>query len=314
VPLDPQVRELRERQGEQGFAAYRSAGVAGARESSREVVAWRASLAACRDEVAAVKDRTIPSVDGLIPARVYLPVGAPSAVVTYLHGGGFVVGDLDASDPHCRAICARSQAVVVSVDYRLAPEHPFPAPVHDAYAALRWSADVFALPDALPLVVAGDSAGGNLAATAALLARDVGYPRLAAQLLVYPMLDPTMSLPSIVDNGEGYLLDAPTLAWFWRHYLGDPPARTVLAAPLTAQLSGLAPALVVTAELDPLRDEGERYGELLAAAGVATRIQRYDGLVHGFFGWSAFVEAADAAVTQICATLTDLLHAPQPLH
>ena len=285
MPLDPQVRELRDRQAEQGFAAFRSAGVEGARVSSRGVVAWRASLAACPDKVATVEDRMIPSVDGMVPVRVYVPVGAPTGVVTYLHGGGFVVGDLDASDPHCRAICARSQAVVVSVDYRLAPEHPFPAPVHDAYAALRWSADAFAVPTGLPLAVAGDSAGGNLAATTAMLARDVGFPRLAAQLLIYPMLDPTMSAPSIVDNGEGYLLDAPTLAWFWRHYLGDPPARSFLAAPLTAQLGGLAPALIMTAELDPLRDEGERYGELLAAAGVPTRVHRFDALVHGFFGW-----------------------------
>ncbi|HSF26058.1 MAG TPA: alpha/beta hydrolase [Actinomycetes bacterium] len=310
MPLDPQVRELRDRQGQQGFAAYRSAGIDGARASSRAVIAWRASLAPCRDEVATVEDRTIPSAEGTIPARVYLPAGAPTAVVTYLHGGGFVIGDLDASDPHCRAICTRSQAVVVSVDYRLAPEHPFPAPVHDGYAALRWSAETYAGPAGLPLVVAGDSAGGNLAATAAMLARDVGYPRLAAQLLIYPMLDPTMSAPSIVANGEGYLLDAPTLEWFWRHYLGDPPAGALLAAPLTAHLAGLAPALVVTAELDPLRDEGERYAELLAGAGVTTQIQRYDGLVHGFFGWSAFVEAADAAVSQICGQLTDLLQRP----
>ena len=310
MPLDPQVRDLRDRQGAQAFAAYRSAGVLGARESSRSITRWRHALALSGDVVASAEDTSIPAVAAPLPARVYMPVNPPVGVVTYFHGGGFVVGDLDAGDPHCRAICARSQVIVVSVDYRLAPEHRFPAAVHDAYAGLRWTADRFGTVNgsARPHAVAGDSAGANLAAIAAILARDVGYPALDAQLLIYPMLDPDMSAPSIVDNGEGYMLDRPTLEWFWRHYLDDVPGgRSPLAMPLAAYLPGLAPALVVTAELDPLRDEGEHFAALLTAAGVPTQLRRYDSLVHGFFGWSAFVDAADAAVSETCALLAGLL-------
>ena len=307
--VDPQVWAFRDRQSGQGFPGYVDAGVPGARASARAIARWRAGFTDF-DPVAAVEDREISSTRGAIAIRVYRPTTPSTGVVTYFHGGGFVVGDLDTSEWHCRALCARSGAVVVSVDYALAPEHPFPAAVHQAYAAVRWVAENLTDVDGatLPLAVAGDSAGAGLATTSAILARDEGGPDLAAQLLVYPMLDPTMSCPSIVENGEGYLLDRATIEWFWAHYLGStPPSTSPLAAPLGARLDGLAPAVVVTAGFDPFRDEGEKYAELLGEAGVPTRLLRYDSLVHGFMSWAPHVDAAQAAVSDLSAALRDLL-------
>jgi acetyl esterase len=192
--------------------------------------------------------------------------------------------------------------VVVSVDYRLAPEHKFPAAAEDAYAATVWvasHAEELAA-DVSRIVVAGDSAGGNLAAVAALMARDRGGPRLALQLLIYPVTDAACDTPSYRENADGYLLTASAMKWFWGHYLSDPGGGAdPYASPLrAADLAGLAPALILTAEFDPLRDEAEAYATRLKEAGVVVRMKRYDGMIHGFFGMGDFLDRAAEAMAE----------------
>jgi acetyl esterase len=233
----------------------------------------------------------LPGTDADVAVRVYEPAGEQAAVtVVWLHGGGWVLGDLDTGDASARRVCAHLAATVVSVDYRLAPEHPHPAPLTDAHAALRWAAT---LRPSDRLVVGGDSAGGGLAAGAALLARDFG-PRLDAQLLFYPGLDPSMSRPSVAENADGPFLTRADLAWFWERYLTDPALRGDPSVALleAGDLDGLAPAVVATAELDPLRDEGRAHADALEAAGVAVRRLEGTGLVHGWFGLGAASTAA----------------------
>ncbi|MEB8343320.1 alpha/beta hydrolase [Streptomyces endophyticus] len=244
-----------------------------------------------------------------VPVRVYdPPSGNENApVVVFFHGGGMVLCSLDSHDGFCRELAATSGASVVSVDYRLAPEAPFPAAPEDAYTALLWAAKTY--PDR-PLVVAGDSAGGNLAAVAALLARERGGPALAAQHLYYPMLDPERSSASYEENAHGYFVTADHLRWYWKQYLTRPEdARDPRATPFAAdRLDGLPPAFVVTAGLDPLRDEGRRYAELLAAAGVPTRYHCYDEAFHGFMsmGGDAALPEAKAARAAAFAHLANL--------
>ena len=256
-------------------------------------------------EMASVTDRTVPGPGGDIPVRVYVPTTEPGPrpVLVYFHGGGWVIGDLETHDSTVRALASGSGATVVSVDYRLAPEHPFPAPLDDCLAAVRWVADHGAEIDVDParLAVAGDSAGGNLAAAVALALRDTG-PALRAQVLVYPVTDGTLGEPSMDENGDGYFLTKATMAWFWDHYMGDrdratEPTASVLHAPDEA-LAGLPPALVITAEFDPLRDEGEAYASRLAAAGVDVTTSRYDGMIHGFFSMGDFVPEGKAAIDE----------------
>ncbi len=269
----------------------------------------RALYAAMRDSdgqplpVAEVVDVVIPGPGGDVPARIYRPEGdGPAPVLVWYHGGGWVIGDVETSDPTARKLCRRAGVVVVSVDYRLAPEHPFPAAPDDAWAALTWVADHIAEHGGDParLAVGGDSAGGNLAALMAIRARDEGGPALRHQLLVYPATDLTMSHPSITENGEGYFLTQATMNWFTDHYLGadrqhgDPTAPAV--SPLVAEdLSGLAPAQVLTAEFDPLRDEGAAYAARLAEAGVPVEHVPGPGLIHGFFAMGDVSPDADAA-------------------
>jgi acetyl esterase/lipase len=256
-------------------------------------------------EMASVTDRTVPGPGGDIPVRVYVPTTEPGPrpVLVYFHGGGWVIGDLETHDSTVRALASGSGATVVSVDYRLAPEHPFPAPLDDCLAAVRWVADHGAEIDVDParLAVAGDSAGGNLAAAVALALRDTG-PALRAQVLVYPVTDGTLGEPSMDENGDGYFLTKATMAWFWDHYMGDrdratEPTASVLHAPDEA-LAGLPPALVITAEFDPLRDEGEAYASRLAAAGADVTTSRYDGMIHGFFSMGDFVPEGKAAIDE----------------
>jgi len=256
-------------------------------------------------EMASVTDRTVPGRGGDIPVRVYVPTTEPGPrpVLVYFHGGGWVIGDLETHDSTVRALASGSGATVVSVDYRLAPEHPFPAPLDDCLAAVRWVADHGAEIDVDParLAVAGDSAGGNLAAAVALALRDTG-PALRAQVLVYPVTDGTLGEPSMDENGDGYFLTKATMAWFWDHYMGDrdratEPTASVLHAPDEA-LAGLPPALVITAEFDPLRDEGEAYASRLAAAGADVTTSRYDGMIHGFFSMGDFVPEGKAAIDE----------------
>ena len=258
--------------------------------------------------VTEVVERTVPGPAGEIPIRIYVPGGAaPFPVVTYFHGGGFVLGSLDTHDRICRRLCRASETLVVSVDYRLAPEHRFPAALDDCMAVTAWLADHAGdlRGDRDRIAVAGDSAGGNFAAAVALASRADDGPGLAAQVLLYPVIDAACATPSFVQNAEGYLLSASAMRWFWAEYLGpdgDPDSGyvSVLRAP---DLSGLPPALVITAEFDPLRDEGEAYAEHLRAAGNDVTVHRYDGMIHGFAGMDDVVDEADAAIAEIGAFL-----------
>ncbi|MFM9370445.1 alpha/beta hydrolase [Streptomyces sp. Da 82-17] len=241
---------------------------------------------------------TDTDADG-VPVRVYddgAPADAP--LVLFLHGGGFVLCDLDSHDGFCRALTRATGAVVVSVDYRRAPEHPFPAAPEDAYTALLWAARTHA---GRRIAVAGDSAGANLAAVLTLLARDRGGPDLVCQALYYPMLDPARTGASHRENAQGHFLTADHVRWYWQQYLtSERDAADPYAAPLhRADLTGLPPAHIVTAGLDPLRDDGEAYAAALTAAGVEVRHDRYDGLFHGFLTMAPdhLTEAAAARET-----------------
>ncbi|NBC22378.1 MAG: alpha/beta hydrolase fold domain-containing protein [Gammaproteobacteria bacterium] len=261
--------------------------------------------------VGAVADTTLPGSAGPVPVRVYTPEGdGPFPVFVNFHGGGWVIGDLDTADAVCRDICRTAGCVVVSVDYRLAPEHPFPAAVEDACAAVAWVADNMGqLQGNGRLAVGGESAGGNLAAVACQWARDRGGPEIHFQLLLYPVVDHDMERASYRENGAGYMLELDTMRWFWDHYCPDPARRTEpQASPLrAADLSNLPPALVVTAEFDPLRDEGEAYAAALAAAGTEAEAVRYDGLVHDFFATAALFEPSRRGFEAACKALRERL-------
>jgi acetyl esterase len=255
------------------------------------------------EPVSRVEDLELATDAGRVPARLYAPATTERPpIVAYLHGGGWVFMGIETHDRICRRLANASGALVVSVEYRLAPEHPFPAPLDDCRAATRWlatrGADVGG--DPTRLAVAGDSAGGNLGAAVALHARDDG-PALAAAALVYPVCDAACDAPSYEANRDGYLLTAHDMHWFWRCYLGSSgdPADP-LASPLRApDLAGLPPTLVVTAEYDPLRDEGEAYADRLEAAGVPVERRRFDGMLHGFLGMDALVPEADQAMALV---------------
>lgn len=260
--------------------------------------------------VGQVEDQLIPGPAGDIPIRIYHPEsGGPHAVHLHYHGGGWVIGDLETHDADCREICRAAGVIVIAVDYRLAPEHLYPAAVEDCYAAAQWAA---ANAESIggssgPISVGGDSAGGNLAAVVSRIARDAGAPQINFQLLLYPVTDAAMDTASYAENRDGYLLTEQSMKWFWECYCPDPERRLEPdASPLHARdLSGLPAALVMTAEFDPLRDEGEAYAKRLQEAGVTVTCERYDGLIHGFFSQARMVPAArpalDAAVKALRA-------------
>jgi len=234
-----------------------------------------------------IEPLSIPGPAGAIPARLYAS-GATRGlpVLVYFHGGGWVIGSLDSHDDLCRRMALESGCLVISVDYRLAPEHKFPAAVDDAFAATRWIATNATKLGGNPkrIAVGGDSAGGNLAAVVALQARDAGGPALRFQLLIYPVAAKDFTLPSMRAYGEGFLLTATGMHWFWNHYLSMPgDARDVRACPILApSLKGLPRAHIVLAEYDILRDEGEEYGRRLDQAGVPVQVVCYDGMIHAF--------------------------------
>jgi acetyl esterase len=306
MPLDPQARALLDQMTAMGLPPFHQQTVAEARDA---IVAF-AAAAGEPEAVSGVDDRTIPGPQGTIPVRIYTPdAPGPLAVLVYFHGGGWVIGNLDSHDGVCRLLANAARCLVVSVDYRLAPEHPFPAAAEDAYAALRWVADnAKALGgDRSRIAVAGDSAGGNLSAVVSHMARDRGGPRLVHQVLIYPVTDAPSDNASYRDNAEGYFLTAEMMQWFWNHYVGTGPGRNdPYARPLRAKtFAGLPPALVITAEFDPLRDEGEAYAANLREASVPVRLSRYDGMFHGFFGMVTFLDQARAAVREAAGVLRE---------
>ncbi len=235
-------------------------------------------------------------------------------MLVFFHGGGWVIGDLETPDGTCRALANRAGCVVVSVDYRLAPENKFPAAPQDTYAATQWVAANAASihVDPARIAVGGDSAGGNLAAVTAQMARDRGGPRLVFQLLVYPVIDGACDTASYRDNAEGYLLTKDMMRWFWNHYVRDAEDLfNPIASPLRARsLKGLPPALVQTAEFDPLRDEGEAYAAQLKQAGVPVRLTRYNGMIHGFFGMASVMDRAKTAIDEAGAALRSAFALP----
>jgi acetyl esterase len=266
------------------------------------------------EEVTSVEDRTISGPAGEIPVRIYTPAGTgPFPVLVFFHGGGFVIGDLDSHDKECRALTNRAECITVAVDYRLAPEHPFPAAPEDCYAALEWVGEnaVSFNGDPTRLAVGGDSAGGNLSAVVSLMTRDRGGPPLCFQLLIYPCVDARDNdlYPSRTENAAGPFLLRATMDYFMGHYFDgcadkEASRSDVLASPLLAdRLDGLPPALLVTAELDVLRDEGETYAAALQAAGVTCEHSRYAAQPHAFFQLSPILDAGKRVLDQSGAAL-----------
>ena len=255
------------------------------------------------EAVAEVENHEVPGPGGGIPIRIYRPGAGVRPALVFYHGGGFVIGDLDTHDIECRRIANRADAVVVSVDYRLAPEHPFPAATDDAWAVLRWIRDNAGRlnVDADRLAVGGDSAGGNLAAVTAIRARDEGLS-LVHQLLVYPAVDISEGVderyPSRMAN-DGLVLSTEMNAWFIGHYVGAAAIPDdARLAPINANLDGVAPATVIIAECDPLHDEGAAYAAALEAAGVDVELSDYAGQIHGFFNLGPVISAGSTAVDE----------------
>jgi acetyl esterase len=304
MPLDPQAQAFLDL-----LAGFEGPGIEElGPEAARELYGGMTTPAEA--EVASVEERTVPGPDGNdIPVRISTPNGVgPFALHVTYHGGGFVIGNLDTHQAVAHGIAAGSGSVVVSVDYRLAPEHPCPAAVEDCYAATAWAhehaADLGADPDRL--TVGGDSAGGNLAAVVSLLARDRGGPDIRLQVLVYPVTDHRPDLyPSHEENGEGYFLTRSTMDWFSACYLQGQELDLRSTPILAEDLSGLPPALVLTAEFDPLRDEGEAYGRRLQEAGVPTTITRYDGMIHGFASMPSLIDRARDAHAEISTAIRE---------
>jgi len=301
--LDDQARLLIDQITSSGYPGFAAMTVLEARET---LVELRALAGPPEPILTAEADVLVPG--GTVPLRVYTPAGdAPLPVVVYFHGGGFVCGGLDTIDGPLRALANRSGCAVVSVGYRLAPEHRFPTAHEDAYAATEWVAANAARLSVDPnrIAVAGDSCGGNLAAAVSLMARDRGGPHIMFQALIYPMLDPACDSASQREFGEGFLVTRADLRWFWRHYLRVPEdALSPLAAPLLVQgLEGLPAALVVTAEYDPLRDEGEAYADRLATAGVSVVATRYAGLIHACFQMGGVIDRSRSVIDDVARAL-----------
>ena len=310
MPVHPQVKTLLDAMAQMEGPNLNEMSPVEAREMFKGLMAFDQP-----EEVARVDDRLVPGAGHDIPVRVYTPqdaIGGDAGLLVWIHGGGWVIGDLESADATARGLANRSGAVVVSVDYRLAPEHPAPAALEDALAALTWSVENAELlgVDASRVAVGGDSAGGNLAAALCQRVRDEFGPDIDFQLLIYPAVDCTMSHPSIEENAEGYFLTSDAMTWFTAHYLGDIDPKHPSVSPLHADtLAGLPAALVITAEFDPLRDEGEAYAAGLREAGVPVEAVRYDGQIHGFVSMAALLDDGKAALDRAGAAVRDALAA-----
>ncbi|MBP1821979.1 alpha/beta hydrolase [Mycobacterium sp. OAE908] len=306
MSLDPQIAEIIEAL-DAGFPPVHTMTGAQARAAIRS----RFVAPAAPEEVGEVRDANVHGPAGDIAVRIYRPasMSGPVPTLVYAHGGGFVFCDLDSHDGLCRSFANLIPAVVVSVAYRLAPEHQWPAAAEDAFAVTQWAArNVDALGgDPKRIVVGGDSAGGNLAATTALMARDHGAPSLGGQLLVYPMIAPNFATASYLEFGNGFYNPRPALQWYWDQYVPSPADRRhPYAAPMNADLHGLPPAIVIIAGHDPLRDEGIAFSKALEDADVAVTRLIYDGGIHGFMTMAA-LSLAHRARIEVCGELSALL-------
>jgi acetyl esterase len=296
MPLDPQVVTYLDQVRALGLPLTSELPLQEARRSYDNVTA---TLFGAPDQLASIED-----VDAAgVPVRVYRPTAGELPGLVYCHGGGWVVGSLESHDPLCRRIAARASCAVIAVDYRLAPESGYPAAIDDAWTANTWAGEQFGR-----IAVAGDSAGGQLAASVALRARDAGLG-LALQALIYPVTDYAFDTPSYRDQGNDAVLTAELMRWFWRQYLADEsragePDCSPLRAP---SLAGVAPAHVITAEYDPLRDEGEAYARRLRQAGVPVTLRRYDGQIHGFIRMPALIDRAAEAIDELAGAVREAL-------
>lgn len=302
MPLDPQAEAFLKEMTDSGAQPVESM----TPPEARLAVLPFKQLGGAPEEVASIEHRFIPGPTSDLPVWIYRPdneAARPQPGLIYFHGSGWVVANIDVADTFSRSLANRTGCVVAAVNYQKAPEHKFPIPFEDCYAATLWAAEHAAELQVDPrrVGVAGDSAGGNLAAAVAIKARDAGGPALAYQLLIYPATNYDLDTPSALANAEGYLLQRESMRWFWEHYLAKPAdAENPLACPLrAADLSGLPPAFVVTAEFDPLCDDGERYADALRAAGVAVTQRRYEGMIHGFFWMAGVLEQARALYEEI---------------
>jgi acetyl esterase len=301
LPIDAQAQKLLDMMAEAGGPPLSEMSP----QEARQLPAILAELTGAGPELASVRDVEIPGPAGAIPARVYEPVADPPGTVVYFHGGGWVIGGLDTWDAAVRNLAKESGARVVSVDYRLAPEHPFPAAADDAHAAAKWAATEYGG----PIAVAGDSAGGNLAAVTALRARQQG-PEIALQVLVYPVVDSDLTTDHYAQYQDTHLiLNTPDMVWFWGHYAPDPADRVHPdAAPLRAEShEGLPPAWVLLAGNDPLLAEGEAYVARLEEAGVPVTAVRYDDQIHAFFTLPNLIEAGNRALAEAGAAIKAVL-------
>lgn len=304
MTLRPEIKNLLDQ-----FAAAKAAGAKSIEDMSVQenrdgLGAFYSGVVGDVQEVAKVEDVTIPVDEGEITLRLYTPEGkGPFPVLVYYHGGGWALGDLEVIDPILRSVTNATNSLVVSVDYRLSPEYKFPIPVEDCYTATKWVEDNIASYNGDPrfIAVAGDSAGGNLAAVVPLMAKERGGPNIGLQILLYPVTDFSFDTQSYIDNGKDHYLETTAMYWFAEQYLNDENEKSnPFAAPLQAKdLSGLPQALVITAEYDVLRDEGEAYAKRLAAAGVQVEHTRYDGQIHGFFWMPVITSDANRALEQI---------------
>jgi len=303
MPLHPQVKVVLDLMAKAGPPMHHLT----PEEAREQILAMRANKGEV-EAVGKVEDRTVKGPGGDIPIRIYTPNGrGPFPLLVYFHGGGWVVGSIETLDVSCRSLTNLANCITVSVDYRLAPEHKFPAAPDDCYAATTWTALNAASIHGDPkrMAVGGESAGANLAAAVTLMAQERGAPSIALQLLLYPVTDYACNTPSCRENAEGYFLTTEMMRWFWNHYLrNDADGENPFASPLRAKrLQGLAPAVIYTAEFDPLRDEGADYAKKLREAGIAVEYKCHEGLIHGYMGMAKAVEPAGEALQEAAAAL-----------
>jgi acetyl esterase len=311
--LDPEVQKWLQALASSGVATLETMSI----EEAREAMRASSDLLGPGEPVARVEDRMIAGAEGNIPIRIYDPVGTGSVpAVIMFHGGGWVVGSIETHDAYCRDLANAAQLMVVSVDYRLAPEHRYPAAAEDAYAATKWIAEhggeIGA--DGSRLATIGDSAGGNLATVVALMARDRDGPALKLQVLLYPIVDDNFDTDSYLRNMEGYHLTRDTMIWFWDQYAPEKSQRDQpYASPLQASnLADLPPALIVVAEYDPLLDEGEAYAKRLQGAGNSVQLLRYAGTIHGFARRTKIWPHARECLAEVAKCLRKALEPPAP--